>query len=496
MSISKYIKSHAVLVTTIALLAVVVMIIAGRMASSKKDSGTTNSGDKLVTLVDASTFRGDYSSVSADGVVESVSQVDIKSQVSAPLSQVNFSVGDYVSAGQVIAELQNADIRAQLEQARANLALAKGQYTSGDISVDSTRKAVIDKIRDAYSKADDAIHAQIGQFVYTGNSNNPQLQSYVVDQNIGNRLGEQWSAALRALQTWKDSIDKLKDSSTQEEVNTALGIAQKSLATLSTLTDTVSDALVSVTNTGGQSILSLVSTWKAITTNARATINSSIASLTGAGSSLVTNQAQISGAEAGVKNLQAQLAKTVITSPIAGKIAALPLRVGEFASPGQLITTVVGAGGLQVKAYASGEDLDRIRKDASVKILGNIEGTVVSVAPSVSQINKKVEVKVLIKNSETSGLVVGENVQVSIQAVPLATSEKSTDYVVPIQNVKIIPGDAYVYTVDENSKVVKHSVTLGNVKGDFVEIKTGLTNDMKIISPVYELEEGETVKTE
>jgi hypothetical protein len=47
--------------------------------------------------------------------------------------------------------------------------------------------------------------------------------------------------------------------------------------------------------------------------------------------------------------------------------------------------------------------------------------------------------------------------------------------------------------VDADSKVVRRPVILGNVQGDFVEVKSGLSDDMKIVSPVYELEEGQTV---
>ena len=59
--------------------------------------------------------------------------------------------------------------------------------------------------------------------------------------------------------------------------------------------------------------------------------------------------------------------------------------------------------------------------------------------------------------------------------------------------MKIIPGEASVYTLDENSKIKKNLVILGEVKGDFVEIKSGIESGMKIVSPVYELEEGDAV---
>lgn len=496
MKIPKYIKSHSVFIITITVLAIIIMVIFNRISSSKKSSDNSLSNIKQVNLVDVKDYRDDISNISTDGVVESVSQVDIKSQVSAPISKINFSIGDYVNKGQIIIELQNADIRAQLEQAYANLELVKGQYSSGDTVIDSTKKSVIDRIKDAYTKTNDIVNAQIGQFLYNGNPYNFQLQSFITDYSIGDRLSSKWSDSLNALRDWKNSIEILSDKSSQIEVDKALSIAQKSISIISDFIDILSEALVNATNSSNQTTLNLISTWKTTATLARTNINTSISSLTSSGLSIVTNQAQILSAEAGIKNLKAQLAKTIIISPINGKIASLPLRVGEFSSLGQLLTTIVGEGGLQIKAYASSEDLDRIQKDANVNIQDNIKGIVTSVAPSVNQINKKVEIIISIKDPEKSGLVVGQNIRAFIQSVKSNNNSNNNSYIIPIQNVKIIPGDAYVFTIDNNSKVIKNRVILGEIKGDFVEIKSGITDDMKIISPVYELEEGEKVKIE
>jgi HlyD family secretion protein len=127
MSIFTYIKKHSVIAVLGGTAVIVVMIIAGRVASRGKMAVVTDSGAKSVVLVEAKNFRSDASVVSADGVVESVSQADLKSQISSPVFRTYVSIGDSVNIGEIIAELQNADIRAQLDQAKASLALAEGQ---------------------------------------------------------------------------------------------------------------------------------------------------------------------------------------------------------------------------------------------------------------------------------------------------------------------------------------------------------------------------------
>jgi cobalt-zinc-cadmium efflux system membrane fusion protein len=245
-----------------------------------------------------------------------------------------------------------------------------------------------------------------------------------------------------------------------------------------------------------------VTSWKATVTAARATMSGVSSTLTATdrafANSLVTQggtgAAPSTIAQSGVKNLEAQLAKTIIVSPISGTIAALPLRGGELAAPGTLIATVVGSGSLQVDAYASADDIARIAKGATASIEGTTTGTVSSVATAINPQNKKVEVKILITDPDRSHLVIGENVSARIQASGASAQTGATGaYRVPIQNVKIVPGEAYVFTVDADSKLVKHDVTLGAVTGDYVEVTGGIAPDMRIVSPVYELEAGQEV---
>jgi hypothetical protein len=116
----------------------------------------------------------------------------------------------------------------------------------------------------------------------------------------------------------------------------------------------------------------------------------------------------------------------------------------------------------------------------------------VNVAPSVNPTNKKVELKVVVDDTANTSLVIGQNVNVLIQANS-STTNTSSGYLFPIQNVKIVPGSAYVYTVDADSKIVAHEITIGKIQGDFIEIVEGISANMKIVTPVYELQEGAEV---
>ncbi len=474
MSILSYIKSHVVLASTLLFVAVVATIIAGRAAHRSAAPAASDTNLKRIALVDVASLRNGTSTISTDGVVEAQAQADLKSQISAPIAAIDVSVGSAVAAGQVILELQNSDIRAQLDQ-------VQGQYGS-------TRDSTIAKITDAYLKADDAVHAKIDQLILNTSSPRAQFYSYVVDPQLGNRIRDGRADLDTVFTAWKKAVNGLGAASTDASIEVALALSQTGLDKVTALLNDMSTALSSAANVVTSGDLAAINSMQTVITSARSSVSTAKQNLP---------SSQVNIAEASVKNLQAQLDKTIIRSPIAGTIAALPLRTGEFAGPGQLLATVVGGPGFQVKAYASGEDLPRLKIGAPASIQNGISGIVTSVAPSVSSVNRKVEVVIRISNPSQSDLVVGQNVQAVIQAdKPASVGGNPLAYMLPIQDVKIIPGAAYVFTVDSNSKIVRHDVTLGATRGSFLEVTSGLTDDMKIVSPVYELEEGQEVRVE
>ncbi len=502
-----YIRSHVVLSSALGIIAIVIMIIAGRVASRNQSVAPNTSNIKKVSLVDVASFRDNKSIVSADGIVESVSQAELKSQISAPVSQVLVQVGDDVYAGQTLVTLQNADTRAQLDQARAGLKLAQGQFAGSGVSLDSAKTTAIETLNSSYSTADQIVNVDIDQFLFKSSGSNPKLTSFISDAKLNSSLQDFYLGFKNRQTDWKASIDALNANSKESDILAAVNKSQKNFQDISTFLDQISKAISEANAyTQNTSLATTLSVWQSTVNADRTIANNASKGLIAAGSALsnanigygsVAN-AQILAAEAIVKNLEVQLAKTVFVSPINGKVASLPFRSGELAQPGQVIATVVGGGGLQVKAFASGDDINRIKVGARANIQG-VLGTVVNVAPSINQTNKKVEVKIKVDDVGSQSLVVGNNVTVTIESGAQDNSSGSQNpnaYLLPIQNVKIVPGDAYVFTVDSESKLVKTSVMIGKISGGFIEIVSGLSDDMKIAAPVYELEVGEEVRVQ
>lgn len=519
MSIFSYIRKHAVITVIIVLAVIFIAIIGGRAASEKAPADNT-SAVKQVSLVSAAAFRRGGTSVSADGVVESHSQADLKSQTSAPLSVINVSIGQSVYPGQVLLELQNSDIRAQLAQAQATLALSQGQFSTGAVSLDSAKQNAIDKLRDAYNKTYEAVITQADTVLYNNDGNGGRLTSYTVETSLYTEITSTDLDLHQGLQDWRKAVDALSTrtaSTSVDDIKAAIKIAETNMSRANVLFGDMSRILNNLAIYATPSFMASVNAWKATVSGAQASVSGAEQSLTGAETGLnasVSSQggtapAQISLAQAGVSNLEAQLAKTIVKSPISGKVSALPLREGELASPGTLLATVIGNdSGLEIKAYVSGEDLSRVAVGAPVMIQGRsvqngtstadaIRGIVSNIAPGVDSTTRKAEVDIDITNGANSGLVIGRTVTVFITTTKASMSgNHPVSYLLPIQDVKIIPGAAYVYTVDPDSKIKRNDVTLGQIQGDFIEVISGLDDTMNIVSPVYELDEGQLVKVQ
>ncbi len=499
-----YLRQHVAAASVIGVIVVMVAIIGGRALLSRPAT-EVNVAPTKVTLVNAGTFRRGNLNVAANGVVESLSQADLKSQLSAPVATVNVAVGDTVYAGQVIMELTNADIRAQLAQAQAGLAVAEGQQYTGSVSVESAKQGAIDKIRDAYVKGYDIVNSQLEPILYNNDGTGGRLESMIGDSKLKTNILDTWLDLRTDLVEWKIAVNSLSVATDLESVTAVVELSERNLGVIDNLLSYISQALNDTAKTSPASELTRLNGWKTTISTSRGIVSGAAQALTGAGAALATGNASqnttasagVAAARAGVNNLQAQLAKTVITSPITGRIASLPLRPGELALPGALLATVVGDNvNLQIKARASGDDLSRIKVGQAALIQGSAKGVVSGVAPSVDLLTKKAEVNISVTDSANTKLVVGQNVGVAIitgAAAVTENSDKPVTYVLPIQNVKIIPGDAFVYTVDQSSKIKRLPVILGEIQGDFIEVVSGLNDTINLVTPVYELDEGQTV---
>jgi HlyD family secretion protein len=113
---------------------VVVVVVAGvgyyflGQNGAEESQAATGQVQRIVTLA-----KGDLNLVvSANGVVQPINSVEIKSKASGQIEQLNFEEGDHVERGQLLIALDQATAKNDYEQAKADLATAEANLTQAE----------------------------------------------------------------------------------------------------------------------------------------------------------------------------------------------------------------------------------------------------------------------------------------------------------------------------------------------------------------------------
>ena len=530
MNIFTILAKHKITVI-FSILAVAAASLATINALKTQTSGQTAESAPMVSLVSASDYQKQKTVDIGNGTVQSLGQADLRSQFSAPITRINAKLGDKVGAGQVLIQLKNDDIIAQMDQAQAALASAQSRLDelkrgnrAEDIAISQTsagetQTALINSIKDAYAKSDDAIHNHIDKFFQNPRGINAD---FLIILNIGGNqatvqpsnsdLARDVSNEKYALEStfkiWQDSTSKLHASAEKNEIEIALAAAKSNLQSeidfMNLMAPIVND--LTIDNTTYKQVLD---GYKTEFSASRSTVSGALASLQGAETSWRTanksldlklagsseeqisqGQAAVDQAQASVNALRATLAKTAIVSPIAGEISYINGHIGEFVSAGALVASVINPDALQVKAYVSENDLPFVSENDAATIGDNATGIVQTISPAVDSQTKKAEINVLVTKNARNQIVVGQSVSLKIASAKL--KQTGNAYLLPIEMVRFSGNGNYVFTVG-NGLIEQVPVTTGEIVGENVYVIEGITPDMKIVSSARGLKAGDKV---
>jgi len=510
------IKQHK-LAAVFSIIAVILVSVA--IMNRVKNPALSQNGEELptVSLINVNDYRQQQTINLDNGIVQSLGQADLKSQVSAQIAAVSVKLGDRVSAGQTLVQMQNSDIRAQLEQAEARLDELKKGSRPEDIAIsqtarDESQAALINSVKDAYAKSDDAIHNHIdkfftdarqanAQFLVVTSAGGSQATFRASDTDLAIAVSKQKYPMEQMLADWKDLAMDLQPSSDAAAIENALALSktnmQKEIDFLNQMAP-----LVNSLSSDNATYKQIIDGYKTEFSAARATVGGSMASLQGSETAWRSAQKalslklagasaeQIRQSQAAVDALQAALAKTVVISPISGEISYISARVGELATPGLLLASVVNPATLKIKTYASENDLPMIAALSDAMIDGNAKGVVQSVSPAVDPQTKKAEVDILVTENGQPPIVIGQNVSVKISG---KISGQNNGYLLPIQAVQFSGNENSVMAVNGDGAIATVGVTTGEVIGENIRITKGLSPDMKILSSVRGFKNGDKV---
>ena len=347
--------------------------------------------------------RGDIQeAVKVRSEVVSQKTFDLEFPFSGTVETVYAHEGDIVLPGQLLMKLNTKDFEIQAEQLqavvserKADLAKIEAGATADQVNVSRSRlssaqiaaieaeKNLVDKIKDAYTKSDDAIRAKTDQLFDNPRSSTPAL-NIPADSQTKITLDFQRLTLESTLNNWSASLANISTiaSSTVDYTN----IAKQNLASISEFLNIISP---SVNNLVANANLSqaTIDSYKSNISAARTSINAAIANLVAAeeksqlaAANVTLAQSElnlelgaprvedVAAAEARLKESQSaldavneQISKSLLTSPVTGKIVKINYEVGEVFRPGQAAISLV-AGGYKLQADVSELDIAKVHE--------------------------------------------------------------------------------------------------------------------------------------
>jgi multidrug resistance efflux pump len=399
-----------------------------------------------------------------DGVAASASVVpaqmaQLAFAASGSISTVNVTVGDNVTAGQILASLVSTDAELAVAQAEADVAIAQANYDLAQTTEPTAIAAGIAAAQLALLDAQTALNtltqnapleAALAQLAVSDaqkalddaqrdrdKMNYPRADDITIEdaQAHYEAMQEEVDQAQAAYDNLKDRpVDDADRSRALKNLNAAKYERDKALATLNWYRGENSDidlALADAHLALAQAQLAAAQThWDEVKVGpsaqklalAEARITSAQAQLDLANAQITTQaltNAQLAAARARLETAQAQLAKMTITAPFDGAIAALNVHAGEWALVGQPVFQLVDLNHLRVETTDLSErDIPQVSIGQTVTVFfkalnQDATGVVSAIAPLADTLGGDVVYKVTIElDTLPAGLRAGMSAEV------------------------------------------------------------------------------------
>jgi len=451
--------------------------------------------------------------VGMTGRVKPVEKVDLAFDEGGRIALVSASVGKDVGAGELLVQLESADLNAQRVQADANIlaeearleALKRGtrpeeiqvaevKVANAGVSLDDAKRNLENTLNDTFTKAENAIHADVDQFFMNPKTANPQL-TFATTPSLKSEIEFQRVAVENTLTAWASD-------------RTSLEASRKSLEAIRTFLEKVSVAVNSLSPTTGFTQTN-IDAYRAGVSGARTTINTSLTNVTAAqekvrsaesskvlaeeelklkkagttSEDIKQQEAKIESAKAEKNLIVAKLAKRGIRAPIAGTITMQEARVGEIASIGKVLVSLSSASGFEVEANVPEADIARLRVGNEATVMLDAHGDtpfaarVVEVDPAETIVDGVATYKVRIQFvSHDDRIRSGMTANVDV-----VTDRKENVMALPERFVRSKDGRRIVLVLGDDEISIEQEVTIGIRGSDgMVEILSGLAEGARV----------------
>jgi len=418
--------------------------------------------------------------------------------------------------------LQTKVVNAQKAVSDAQTTLANAK-TKASTDLTNLYDDVGDILQSAYASADDAVNKQTDDLFSNDLSDSPLLTFQVSNSQNKIAAEQQRVASKNALKELKTIIDNITSDYTI--LDSALSNAEQKLNTVRNFLTALTDALnlasdLSATtiatykgyvNTGRTNVITAITninTQKQAIATQKITNQQNIATaqagLTSVQSTLDSaqkelelkqapatpeqiqeQQAQIKAAQADIQNLEIQISKTVLRSPIKGVVTKQATKIGQIITANSAVVSIISEAKFQVEANVAEADIAKLKINDPAKITLDAYGSgvifeakVLKIDPAETIIEGIPTYKTTFEFSQES-----DKIKSGMTAnIDILTAQKENVLVVPYRAVISKNGDKIVRVL--NGKTISERKVQIGLRGSDgnVEIIEGLKEGEKVIT--------------
>lgn len=502
------------------LIIVLIIIFAFLGVLLKKDNLPIQEKElPIVSLIDVSSFTNQTIEIPVNGKIESEKEATLSMEVGGQVKDVLVSVGDSVSAGDVLLIIEDSDQRLRVDQARAALSAQKARLNE---MLNGSLEEILAIKESMVASAENALERVIVQsenLVINARKNllNNDLRAYLsrdIDDNhyntqppsiTGTYSGEEGEYLITLYASGTHSGYSFRY--TGPEGSGSGPVSTKSPQPLGenglyilfpenfTRLPNV-EWVVPIPNNRSATYITYLNAYENALREKDYNIKQAEEALNQARKDLelaksgsreeqieaqraLTRQAEIS-----LSLAESQLSKYQLKAPFSGLISLVSVKKGETIGLGQAPIKIVNPQSLKLTTFISPERSRIISAGNSVLVDNNYDGGVISVSDAINPNNGQVEVTIYF----TGGYFrPGEYVNAKIFGV---VDNNRTS--IPLSSVKITKDGSFVYTV-KDGLVVAIPVVLDSSENDKVLVISGLEGVEKILSNVSSVEDGDEV---
>lgn len=214
-------------------------------------------------------------------------------------------------------------------------------------------------------------------------------------------------------------------------------------------------------------------------------------------------QAEYKQATAQVAAIQATIAKKTIRAPFAGRLGLRLVNLGQIINEGEPIVSLQAMDPIFVNFQLPQQDLALIRRGLTVQLTldalpgKSIEGAITAINPQVDSATRNIRLQATVANTEENlrpGMFVNVAVVLPNPREVLTIPATAALYAPYSDSVFVVTDKKSDDKTDEGSVVRQQFVRLGEKRGDFIAVKSGLEAGEVIVSTgAFKLRNGQAV---